>query len=170
MTRRPPAPETVRLAEFAELRNQIEQRGARQQSLIALNLAAIGTVIGFVAEGASTALLLIVSLVAPMFGLLWLDHHSNIHRAATYVRRELWLWDPSWERYVVDHQQPRWWAVLYWAAHLLIFFGAAVAALVIAFPGASGPAGEWIAWSFGALLTLAYSAMFAHALRSARWR
>jgi hypothetical protein len=138
---------------------------------MALNLTAVGTLVSFVvANRAPKELLLVVPVVAPTLGLLWLDHHINIHRIAAYVRTDLWAWEPSWEQHLLDRPMPRWWAAVYWVANFLVFFGASASSLVIGWPGAHGSAGLWLLWLAGASLTILYAGAFAYAVLGGRWR
>jgi hypothetical protein len=147
------------------LRQETSQRSSFQQALVALNLTAVGTIVGFVVTSrAPTELLLVIPIVSPTFGLLWLDHHSNIHRIARYVQQELWVWTPSWEAHHRNHPHPVWWAVVFWIAILLIFFIVSVAALVLGWPGPNGPAGTWLLWGGGATLCGLYFVAWFHAV------
>lgn len=128
-----PSSDEARLAEFASLRAEIGQRTATQQALIALNLTIAGTVSGIVAAGHGTPrLLLVVVFASSTFGVLWLDHHLAIHQIARYVKYELWIWEPSWERYLRAQPRPIWWQVFFGVAIVLAFVGVAAAAVVIA--------------------------------------
>ncbi len=125
------ANEEVRLAEFARLRAEIDQRTAIQQALIALNLTVAGTVTGIVAGGsAPEGLLLAIVFISCTFGILWLDHHLAIHQIAGYIESELWNWHPSWESYIRDKPKPIWWRIFFMLAIGLAFGGVAGAAAV----------------------------------------
>jgi hypothetical protein len=166
-----PAPETVRLAEYAELKSAIGRREVVQHALMALNLTAVGTVSGFVVSAdASTDLLLVLSVISPILGLVWLDHDRNIDRMTRYLRDELWIWQPSWERRIREKLLPLWLSAAYWSAYFLTFFGASAAALGLAWPEGSGRAGEWLLWSLGAALSAIYAVLFAYAFVTRRWR
>ncbi len=159
------APEAVLLAEYGELRREIGQCSATQHALFALNLAAVGAVVGFVVEGASASLLLVIPLASPMLGLLWLDNQSKIERITRYIRHEVWLWSPSWVEYVERNPHPRWWA-LHWTAIFLMFPGVSGVALGLAHPAS---AGEWLAWSLGTSLTAICSGVFVYTARGGPW-
>ena len=60
---------------------------------------------------------------------------ESTRKLRTHVRRRR---EPSWERYAREHSKPLWWRVIYVAAITLVFTGASVAALVIAFDHADG--------------------------------
>jgi hypothetical protein len=153
----PDAPETVRLAEHSALRAEINQRTSFQHALVALNLTAVATTIGFViADNASKHLLLILPLVSPALGLLWLDHNRMIRVLADYIRDELWHWTPSWETYV-GRRRPSspWWSLAFWGSVFSIFLAAPIAGLVIGFPKGS-TAGSWALWLAGVGLSALY--------------
>ena len=84
-----------------------------------------------VSEKAPAELLLIISIVSPTLGLLWLDHHRNITRIAAYVADVLWEWDPSWEVHIRQNRPPPEWVIVYWTSNLLVFLTASVSALQV---------------------------------------
>lgn len=156
------ATEKVRLAEYASLRQETSQRAAIQQALVALNLTVAGTVTGVVVSGTGhEELFVLVALAASTFGLLWLNHHLSILQIATYVMEELWLWAPSWERYLRDHEKPLWWQRVYRIVMALVFIGVAAAALVIS-SGVGGAVGFiwWVGVGLTALTTFSFIALF----------
>lgn len=158
------ANDKVRLAEFASLRREIGQRTAIQQALVALTLTVAGVVSGnVIGHNDRQGLFVVVALASDAFGLLWLDHHLNIHRIANYVKDELWLWSPSWERSIRNSSEPRWWSPVYLVAMILVFTGVAVAALSIAAGSKSGAIE--VLWWIGVVLTaftfVAFIAVFA---------
>lgn len=157
------ASQDVRLAEFAALRQGMAQRAAQEHALIGLNLTALGTIVGFVVtQKAGEELLLVVPLVSSTLGLLWLDHHTNIHRAAAYIRDHLWEWTPSWEKHLVTRHHSRWRAFIFWSSIGLVFAAVPVAALVIGWPPADGRSGVYVLWGLGAALTALYLVAFTH--------
>lgn len=166
------ADQEVRLAEFAQLRNEIGQRTAIQQALIALNLTVCGTVTGFVAaEKAPDSLLLAIVYISCTFGILWLDHHLAIHQIASYVERELWDWRPSWEDYLRRRKKPLWWRLIFMLAIALAFAGVAATA-AISVRGDLEGAGTtlqviwWVGVAITAMIFAAFVAVFS--LGSAR--
>jgi hypothetical protein len=152
------ASDETRLAEFVALKGEISQRSGFQQALIVLNLATVGSIVGFVvSHHATQVLLLVIALVSPTLGLLWLDHHRNIRRISAYIAG---LWEPSWERHIRDCPPPPVWAMIYWGAMFLVFFAVSVATLVLAWPGDRGAAGVWVLWAVGVILTALYAGAF----------
>jgi len=149
----------VRLAEFASLRQEVNQRSITQQALIALNLTVAGTISGLVVAGTCREkLFLAVSFASTTFGLLWLDHHLSIHQIADYIKSELWSWDPSWEHHARKKHKPPWWQAIYLFAIMLTFVGISAVALAIAMADTTG--GFRALWWGGALLVLISGSVF----------
>lgn len=87
----------AQVRQFEVLWAEIARRSNAQQALIAATVTATGTVGGLVvAEGTNAALLLVLALVAPVFGLLWLDHARNIGEIGEFIAKN-WRWNPNWE-------------------------------------------------------------------------
>lgn len=166
------ADKEVRLAEFAQLRNEIGQRTTTQQALIALNLTLCGTVTGFVAaEKAPDSLLLALVYISSTFGILWLDHHLAIHQIASYVERELWDWRPSWEHHLRNQEKPFWWRAFFMLAMILVFVGVAATAAIsvkddLESAGTALQAIWWVGVTITGLIFAAFVAVFS--LGSAR--
>jgi hypothetical protein len=159
------ADKEVRLAEFAQLRNEIGQRTTIQQALIALNLTVCGTVTGFVsADKAPGSLLLAIVYISSTFGVLWLDHHLAIHQIASYVEQRLWNWTPSWEAYL-QSKQPLWWRLIFMFAIALAFVGIAATAAVSVRDDLEGAGTAlqmiwWVGVALTAMLFVAFVAVF----------
>lgn len=152
----PTAGVEVRLAEFASLRQETNQRSSFQHALMALNLTVVGTIFGLVLDShAERELLLVIPVVSPTLGLLWLDHHHNIARIARYVRSELWIWTPSWETWIrrPSYEHRRWWHHIFWNAIRLLFWGAPLAILAAGVPVRHRSLGAWVIWAIGLVLT-----------------
>jgi hypothetical protein len=76
----------VTLAEFSVLRAEISKRSEAQNSLISLNITALGTVGGFVlSQRADLKLLLLLPILSPVLGILYLDHGTNIANIGRYI-------------------------------------------------------------------------------------
>lgn len=93
--------EEARLRQFEVLWAEIARRSTAQQALIAATVTATGTVGGLVAGGADAALLVVLGLVVPVFGLLWLDHARNIGEIGRFIA-DNWMWSPNWEEKYED--------------------------------------------------------------------
>lgn len=156
-----PASSDAKLAEFAALRAEIAQRSSTQQALIALNLTAVATVLGFaLTKQSSRGLLLLVPVISPSLGLLWLDHHRNIRLIAEYIRDELWKdSDPSWETWRGARGSSG--AVIAFFLSVALIFGATAAGSWAAgWPGWTATSGVLLLSGCGALLTLVFVAAY----------
>jgi hypothetical protein len=161
------ASDETRLAEFVALKGEISQRSGFQQALIVLNLATVGSVVGVVVSHPNLrTLLLVVAVVSPILGLLWLDHQRNIRRISKYIAG---LWAPSWGRHIREAPPPRLWSVIYWGAMALIFVGVSATTLGVAFPARHGSAGVWLLWGAGVVLTSLYVTAFSVSVPLRRW-
>ncbi|MEA5537054.1 hypothetical protein [Crocosphaera sp. XPORK-15E] len=81
---------TVALAEFNALRNEIIGRSSSAYTLLNINITATATVAGFVLSNkADSRLLLILPLLSPALGLLFLDHSYNIKNLGGYINTQI---------------------------------------------------------------------------------
>jgi hypothetical protein len=155
----------VRLAEYAALRAEIAQRLSSQQALVALNLTAVATIVGFVlVKHSSKSLLLLVPVVSSVLGLLWLDHDRNIRLMALYIGTELWRdREQSWEKWSGErHSRPK--EILYWSAIAIVYGVTSVCPLAVGWPAGRAPTGVWLLTAGGVLLTLLFSGTYVVAL------
>ena len=125
MTSQPPkdarvASETARLAEFAALRAEIDRRSTAQQALIGLNLTATAAIATLVTGNGQDELLLVLALVSPTLGSLWVDHARNIEALGKYISDELFNWSPCWERSVPRYRERMRWRPYEFVASMLI--------------------------------------------------
>ena len=75
------------LAEFQQLRGEIDNRSQLQGTLVGLNVIAFGLVGGLAAgETIGAGGLLGLALGSPLFGLMYLNHDESIHRIGDYIR------------------------------------------------------------------------------------
>jgi hypothetical protein len=121
------------LAEFAALREEIQERVRAQQQLLTLQLTLAGAVFGFaISQHGTTALLLIVPFSSYLLcGRLVAQHFGTV-RVAQYIREELSARVPGglcWEEWL-ERQQKRRPAFLGLELPLLLtFVGASLLAL-----------------------------------------
>lgn len=81
----------IGLGEFGALRGEISNRSSAQNTLINLNITAVGTIGGLsIAYHANPLVLLILPPLSSALGLLYIDHARNISRLGWYVRERLW--------------------------------------------------------------------------------
>lgn len=78
------------IAEFNALRAEISQRSTAQLACLTASLASGGLAFTTLADGATTTILL-PSILSPCFGLLWVDHASQIFNIAKYIKKDLAL-------------------------------------------------------------------------------
>ncbi len=79
------------LAEFGQLRSEINMRAQLQAGLFALNITAIASVSSIVitGEGVDPALLLVNVFLSSLLGVFWVDHALTIERLALYIGSQL---------------------------------------------------------------------------------
>jgi hypothetical protein len=148
------ATEDVRLAEFVALRTEIQERSSRQHTLIGLALTATAFVGGAVlARHAKPAALLVLPAITIPLGLLWLGHALTIDRLASYIREELWIWTPSWEKHI-SGPAPVWHTTDFMLPVLMVFAGPAIVALAASASQLHTP--RWALWVGGAIITVAF--------------
>jgi hypothetical protein len=88
---------TVRQCEV--LWAEIARRSNAQQALVAATVTATGTIGGLVVtDKADSVLLVVLAAVAPIFGLLWLDHARNIGEIGEFIRCH-WPSETNWEQH-----------------------------------------------------------------------
>lgn len=82
----PESLQRIALAEFSALRNEIGSRSTAQHTLINLSITAIGAVVGFaLAQKGNLSLLLLLPILSPSLGMLYLDHALNIMNIGNYI-------------------------------------------------------------------------------------
>jgi hypothetical protein len=150
--------EAGRLAQYEALRDEMLRRASFQQALMALELTAVGTVVGFVlGKRSPTELLLVVPFISSTLGLLWLEHARHIGRIAQFIDEQLWArQQPSWETYrrSTENEAP-WLSAIFWGSRLVVFFGASLATLLLgAIEGESAVAVSLLTPTGGLLTTL----------------
>src|SRR6266487_2734697 len=80
----------VALAEFKALRDEIGSRATSSHTLININVVVSGVVAGLVVNNPGrVALLLLLPILSPVLGLLWLDHAHNIRNLGDYINATL---------------------------------------------------------------------------------
>jgi hypothetical protein len=81
---------TILLAHYKAIRDEIVLRATAQSTLLQINITAIGTVAGFVlASNADPLALLVIPILSPLLGMLWLDHHESIADLGRFIRRNI---------------------------------------------------------------------------------
>jgi len=149
------------LKQFEVLWGEIARRSNAQQTLIGVTATATGTVVGLVVSKKADALLLAaLAIVAPVFGLLWVDHAQNIGKIATFIRRN-WAWRPNWEHECYGELNYSATALfrygMFITAVTLIFLGPAVAGLTASYGHVGHAAGRIVAWAGAVTVTALFT-------------
>ncbi|HXM23621.1 MAG TPA: hypothetical protein VN948_20355 [Terriglobales bacterium] len=167
----------IALAEFAALRDEIANRSSGQNTLLNLNLTAIGGIGGVVLSGkAHLLLLLLLPILSPALGLLYFDHAINIKNIGNYIRDCLKktlvtaAGDVELMRYeeiVSQYERRRILRFLPFGLPLFLTFAAVPIACLAATFWAVDIRGGWIwgLWATGLIMTVAYLVFWQFFLR-----
>jgi hypothetical protein len=95
-----PDAEPWQVAQYEKLKDEIQGRSQAQLAILTLNVTIIGTTLGFILGAADSdlghltgdrlPLGLVLPIICPLLGMMWLDHDANIRSIGGYVRKELW--------------------------------------------------------------------------------
>lgn len=157
----------IALAEFSALRDEIANRSGAQNTLLSLNLTAIGGIGGVVLSGKAQLLLLLLPILSPALGLLFLDHAMNIKNIGNYIRLHLKKILASaagdtrllaYEDFVSRYERRAILRFLPFGLPLFLTFAAVpISCLTVTFKPVHLMGGMiWILWIAGLLMTLAY--------------
>lgn len=81
---------TALLAEFNAMRGEILFRATSQATLMQLNITAAGTVVVFaLTEPARAFTMIIIPILSPILGILWLDHDATIMKLGHFIKVQL---------------------------------------------------------------------------------
>jgi hypothetical protein len=158
------------LAEFSALRTEIKDRSSAAWALVNLNVTATAAILGFVlSDNADPRLLLVLPLVAPAFGLLFLDHAYNINNLGSYIGKRL---RPlivevagtggllGYEDAIDQYEQHRLLRFVPLGLPLTLMFSVLpLAALVFVIPSLDALWG-WVVWSSGLVLVAIQSSLW----------
>lgn len=155
----------AQLKQFEVLWAEIGRRSNTQQALIAATVTATSTVGALVvAQRVDAALLAVLAVISPVFGLLWLDHARMIDEIASFIRR-MWPWSPNWEGYHRDRNgtsSGRARFLIFTLAVTIVFLGPACGGLIASFCALDGHPGRIAAWLVGLVLAVLFAASWAH--------
>jgi hypothetical protein len=151
----------ARLKQFEVLWSEIARRSNAQQALVALNVTAAGTVGGLVITGrADSVLLVVLAVISPVVGLLWIDHARNIGEIGEFIGRE-WPWTPNWERNSASQkEESRGRFYVFILATTIVFLGPAFAGLIASVGRVTG-IGQVSGWGLAIVLTSLYCVSWA---------
>jgi hypothetical protein len=154
------------LAEFSALRKEIADRSAAAQTLLGLNATVTAAVAGFVLSNkADPRLLLLIPILSPSLGMLFVDHVYNVINIGTYIKEVLapQLNESTgstgllgYEERIDQYERRKLLRFLPVGVPLTLLFTLAPAGALIFSVPAMKRAWEWAMWSLGALLTLVY--------------
>lgn len=87
----------ARLLEYAKLKDEIVNRSTLQNAIMTVDIAAVGTLGGFIFDRRVTPLLLLLLIpLSTALGLWWLNHAQTIDRIGEYIREHLWPHIVKW--------------------------------------------------------------------------
>lgn len=142
------------LAEFEALRKEIENRSNAQHQLITLNLTAIGTFLGFVLSSrADLKLLLLLPILAPAIGLLYLDHAVVIGLMGSYIQNTFGY---NWEKTIRTRERDVPSRFLVFGIPIILIFGGIPIGALIASYSVLAEAWTWALWILGASLVFVF--------------
>jgi hypothetical protein len=163
----------VALAEFKALRDEIGSRATSSHTLININVVVSGVVAGLVVNNPGrVALLLLLPIVSPVLGLLWLDHAHNIRNLGDYINATL---RPlivrtlgaggdealAWEAYVDRYERRALLRFVPLGVPVLVLFAGVPLASLARTVNHVTSAWQWLLWVSGALLTLGFITLWA---------
>lgn len=156
----------VLLAEFNALRSEIADRSSAAFTLLNINITATAVVAGFVlSDKADIKLLLILPLLSPALGMLFVDHSLNIKNLGGYINTQLRPMVAEvagdgrilgYEGFVAGYEKNKFFRFMPLGFPLLLLFaGFPCAALLFVFEGLKDCWG-WILWFSGLLMLLIF--------------
>jgi hypothetical protein len=163
---------SVVLDEFKALRDEIQNRATAAYTILNINITAIAAVAGLLlSKKGDLRLLLILPLVSPSLGLLFVDHSLNIRNLGRYINHRLrplvdeFTSDPRLLRYevfVTEYEGNKLLRLLPLALPLTLLFAAVplAALMFLCFEHTLQRTWAWTIWGTGALVTAAYLVMW----------
>lgn len=147
------------LSEFSALRTEIGGRSTAQHTLINLSITATSAVGGFVLSGRfDPVLLLILPLLSPALGMLYLDHALNIDMIGKYIDEKLRPILPimQYEEVVQGYRRYKLLRVLPYGLPVFIIFAGVPMGSLVATYTALQDRWTWILWGIGLILSVLY--------------
>jgi hypothetical protein len=78
------------VAEFNAVRAEILFRATSQGTLMQINITAAGAIASFALAGSGNLrMLIIISILSPLLGMLWIDHHNSIAKLGGYIKERI---------------------------------------------------------------------------------
>jgi hypothetical protein len=161
---------SVVLAEFNALRGEIKDRNSSAYTLLNINITATTAVAGFVLSGrAKPILLLILPLLSPALGMLFVDHSYNIDNLGSYIKSRLRPLATAaagnslllgYEDFVDEYEQKKFLRFMPFGLPLtLLFAGPPFAALLFSWTELKDY-WAWALWVAGLLMFIAFIALW----------
>ena len=104
----------------------------RSTGVVAATVTITSTIGGLVlAEKVNSLLLMVLAIITPVMGLLWLDHARNIGEIGEFIRTN-WKWEPNWEQQNAKRKGSnagRWRLIFFILAVAIVFLVPAIAGL-----------------------------------------
>jgi hypothetical protein len=92
------------IAEFNAIRAEIIFRATSQSTLMQINITAAGTIAVFaLANDRYILAMIIIPILSPVLGILWLDHDATIMKLGGFIEKKL---KPAYGRIVKDFDFP----------------------------------------------------------------
>ena len=152
------------LMEFQKLRDEISGRTNNQWVLVGLNITGAGFVAGLaIARPQASLLLLLLPIVTPSLGMLFLDHALTILRIGRYIDESIVpvvrecanrLDLMSHEERIYEKRRGIARSLVLFGIPLVLLFNAVPIAALIILPPHLFSGVAWLAWSVGLLLTI----------------
>jgi hypothetical protein len=167
----------VHMAEYKALVDEIGSRASSSHTLININAVASGVVGGLVFDHPNQVeLLLLLPILSPVLGLLWLDHAHVIRNIGEYVEDIL---RPAvnaaagnsvgsllaWGDYVGRHERRPWLRFLPLGVPVIVLFAGIPVASLVRTATELSTAWRWTLWIAGVLLTSCFTALWLRFLR-----
>jgi hypothetical protein len=160
----------VVLAEFNALRGEIKNRSSTAFTLLNINITATAAVAGFVlSDKADPKLLLILPLLSPALGMLFVDHSYNITNLGHYINTQIrpFITDITgdsrllgYEEFVDEYEKSKLLRFLPLGFPLMLLFaGFPCTALILLVNGLDHP-WSWALWGVGVLMVITYIALW----------
>lgn len=159
------------LAEFNALRGEIRDRASAAYMLLNLNITATAAVAGFVlSDKADPLLLLVLPLLSPALGMLFVDHSYNITNLGNYINIQLRPLAISvagdsrllgYEEFVDQYERNKLLRFLPLGFPLMLLFAGFPCAALVFSASDVEHVWTWALWTAGVLMVVAYLALWA---------
>jgi hypothetical protein len=150
------------MAEFSDLRTEIQNRSQAAWTLVNLNVTATAAILGFVlSDKADPRLLLALPIVGPALGMLFIDHAYNINNLGSYINKRIrpvvrgasgFSQLLGYEEAMDSYEEKRLLRFIPFGMPLTIIFSGVPLASLGFVVGSLDAGWAWTVWGFGLLL------------------